>query len=611
MRYDDFTLQVDTSSADELRVRVLRSPAGEGSSEQPLPDDLASLQRVLSAGGETQRGSRALRPAEDESIERLSPRATGGRLFEHLMFGRVKTLFDQSLGSSFGAEDRGLRIKLKMDPRDPCIEQLTALPWELLYRTETEEFLALSRRTPVVRYLDVSRPIRPIPYPETLRVLVAMASPHDQSPLNLKLEKEKLEEATAGQARLELSFVENAAASAVRERLVAERSHVLHFMGHGDFDRENREGLLFFEREDGGSDPLSGQALATSLKDLPDLGLVFLNACNTARSTHAGAASPFAGVASALVFGGLPAVLAMQFPITDRAAIRFSQAFYRHLAAGDSMDIALTEGRHAVHVANAKSLEWAIPVLFVRVPDGMIFGARNSEPAAPPVTVPTLLQQQETEPARSKSRVAVAVGSVALVGLGVWAGSRVLSPTEPDSRPKADEIRPNPPDPGPVDSGRKPQVPPPDPVKQRKAKAEPSKELDPATSQAVTTTVPTTVAEEPTTNDPSDLACEWASLTRREPSGLKAEVSCRNLATKKVVISLQANLSDENSSAYSVIGSSLKSKGASFLLEIPPGGEANFSLNFPAPKLGGSQFSLELLPTFGGTIELANPSIGI
>lgn len=382
MRYDDFTLQVDRTSTADLRVRVLSSPAGEGSSEHPLPDDLISLESLLSARVETHRGPRGMVPPTEEGVEGPSPRKVGARLFEHLMHGRVRTLFDQSLGGSFGAEDRGLRIKLKMDPGDRRIEHLTALPWELLYRAETEDYLALSRRTPIVRYLDVPRPNRPIPLPETLRVLVAMASPNDQESLKLKDEKDRLERAIAGQRGIKLSLVEHATAERVRERLVAERSHVLHFMGHGDFDAERREGLLFFEREDGSSDPLSGRALATSLKDLPDLGLVFLNACNTARSSVPGGGSPFSGVASALVLGGMPAVLAMQFPITDRAAIRFSQAFYRHLASGEPLDIALTEGRHAIHVDNAKSLEWAIPVLFVRVPDGMVF-AGKAQPGRP------------------------------------------------------------------------------------------------------------------------------------------------------------------------------------------------------------------------------------
>jgi len=48
--------------------------------------------------------------------------------------------------------------------------------------------------------------------------------------------------------------------------------------------------------------------------------LVVLNACESATS---GAADMFAGTAATLVRGGSPAVAAMQFEISDRAAIAF------------------------------------------------------------------------------------------------------------------------------------------------------------------------------------------------------------------------------------------------------------------------------------------------
>jgi hypothetical protein len=63
----------------------------------------------------------------------------------------------------------------------------------------------------------------------------------------------------------------------------------------------------------------------------------------------------------------------MQRPIGDTAAIAFSDAFYRRLAAGDSVDEALVEGRQAIHSEVPNSIEWATPALFVRVPDGTVF----------------------------------------------------------------------------------------------------------------------------------------------------------------------------------------------------------------------------------------------
>ena len=75
---------------------------------------------------------------------------------------------------------------------------------------------------------------------------------------------------------------------------------------------------------------------------------------------------PFSGVATALVRAGVPAVLAMQFPISDQAAIAFSREFYRRLASGDALETAVTEGRLLISRRDPESLEWATPVLYLR-----------------------------------------------------------------------------------------------------------------------------------------------------------------------------------------------------------------------------------------------------
>ena len=80
----------------------------------------------------------------------------------------------------------------------------------------------------------------------------------------------------------------------------------------------------------------------------------------------------FAGVAAALVEGGLPAVIAMQLPITDRAALSFSGALYRGLSQGWSVDSAVALGRTVLRF-ELDSPEWITPVLFMRVSDGRLF----------------------------------------------------------------------------------------------------------------------------------------------------------------------------------------------------------------------------------------------
>jgi hypothetical protein len=97
--------------------------------------------------------------------------------------------------------------------------------------------------------------------------------------------------------------------------------------------------------------------------------LAVLNACEGARS---GRTDPFAGTAQSLVQQGIPAVLAMQFEITDEAAIVFSQVLYEAVSDGYPLDAATAEARKAVH-AGPNPVEWATPVLYLRTPDGRIF----------------------------------------------------------------------------------------------------------------------------------------------------------------------------------------------------------------------------------------------
>ncbi|MGH9891305.1 MAG: CHAT domain-containing protein, partial [bacterium] len=126
----------------------------------------------------------------------------------------------------------------------------------------------------------------------------------------------------------------------------------------------------------GRSRPVSGQDLGTLLHDHRSLRLVVLNSCEGARTSPT---DPFAGAAQSLVQQGIPAVIAMQFEITDEAAMTLSHEFYAALADGYPVDTALGEARKAIF-ASGNEVEWATPVLYMRSPTGRIF--RMSRPQA-------------------------------------------------------------------------------------------------------------------------------------------------------------------------------------------------------------------------------------
>lgn len=378
MEYQDFVVSIERDGPGMWRKRVIESPAGQANEPFVPPFPPEELARVLDCLGREVRGVvRDLRP-KDRQPGDTSPIEVGMALYRSLFSARVGALYDESRGRVEGA-DRGLRVKLRFDPGTPGLAWVPNLPWELLCRPATEEFLGSDLRSPVVRYLEVPRPATPPAFEAPVRVLVALSNPKGSAPLNLEKEKAGLENALgAHPGEIEPVFLEKATLDGLRKALRTRPFHAFHFMGHGAWDERTGEGSLLFETASGNQDVVGGSLLADVLKSTGMPMLAVLNACETARVAGFEGASPFGGVASALVRKGMPAVVAMQFPITDDAAIVFAEAFYNRIVAGDPVDTAVGEGRVAIRTNLRGSMEWATPVLFMRTPDGCIFESRSA-----------------------------------------------------------------------------------------------------------------------------------------------------------------------------------------------------------------------------------------
>ena len=104
------------------------------------------------------------------------------------------------------------------------------------------------------------------------------------------------------------------------------------------------------------------------------LRLVVLNAFEGARG---GQEDILSSTAAILVQSEVPAVLAMQYDITDSVAVAFARNFYEAIADGLPVDTAVTDARNAVSLANEQSLEWGTPVLYLRAQDGRIFALQS------------------------------------------------------------------------------------------------------------------------------------------------------------------------------------------------------------------------------------------
>lgn len=360
------------------RARVISSPVGEAAVDFDLPFGREEMTRFSWRGGFHPRNLLLLKApgGSTQSQDTRAPSSLeelGARLFDALFGGEVGQLFYRSLDA--GERDQcNLRIQLQMDDAPDVAE----LPWEYLYSRQLDRFLVLSTRTPLVRYLGLAQPQALLAAPLPLRLLVIVAGPSDLPPLAVEAEWQRLQQALAPLTQtgvLLIQRLEKATLAALRQNLRTGAVNLLHFIGHGDFGAPTQAnstaaamGRLFFEDENGQHQAVTAAELATLLHDHDPLRLVYLNACQGAA---AGAQNIFAGVAQKLVQQGIPAVLAMQFAISDRAAIALAHEFYQALTAGLPVESALSEARKAIY-SEGEPYEWATPVLFSRSPDGLL-----------------------------------------------------------------------------------------------------------------------------------------------------------------------------------------------------------------------------------------------
>jgi len=293
----------------------------------------------------------------------------GQGLFNTIFQGEVLGLLRRSIDEA-NRQELNLRISLRLGD----LPGLSELPWEYLYDPTTSAFLSLRDETPLLRYIEVPVPSRPLAVTLPMRILVFISSPQDYPSLEVEVEWSNLQRALAGlqtQGLVAVERVDQATLDELQQQLNRAEYHVFHFIGHGGFDEETREGVLVFEDEANNGRLVSAQLLTTMLgTERHTLVLAVLNACEGARVEQG---NPFGGVAQSLVRMGIPAVLANQAPITDQAAAILARTFYQSLAQGLPVDTALVEARKSIYTGGFK-IEWGIPALFLRsASDGRIF----------------------------------------------------------------------------------------------------------------------------------------------------------------------------------------------------------------------------------------------
>ncbi len=364
--YSPFRLRIERGPSRRTYRVEASGPGGEEEGQFKVPFTDTELENFILKVGRTRRGVRRI-----ESPEMQLAKTFGGQLFGAVMDGPVRDLYRATFAQARAAGE-GLRVTLSLTD----VPELGAIPWEYLY--DAPDFLSISTWTPVVRYLDLPRPRRPLDVQLPLRILGIVSAPDDQQPLDTEVERTKLEAALqplVEAGAVSIDWLEAANLLALARAVRSDSYHIIHYIGHGGFDDASGEGALLFEDEAARGRPVSGDQLATILGGKVMLRLVVLNSCEGARTS---VTDPFSGVAASLVQREIPAVIGMQFEITDRAAILFAAEFYSMLAEGRPVDAAVTEARLSIF-ADHNDVEWATPVLFMRVADGRLFDIADAK----------------------------------------------------------------------------------------------------------------------------------------------------------------------------------------------------------------------------------------
>ncbi len=302
-------------------------------------------------------------------------RELGEWLFACLFPGETRRLYDQMSNTRDGR-----RLDILLTSMIPWIADL---PWEFAFDPVRGTFLA-TEDINFVRNVVTAVPAEEIvEHPAALRILVVAAQPVGWGPISLA---EEIELVSRGfrpleeQGLVEFEVLCRITPTELHQtlhlsQLRGRRFDVLHFIGHGEFDKQRKTGCLIFEDGRGASARVDTDSLR-QIACRRGIRILFLNACET------GTGEPVdfnnRGVAQGLVAGGVPVVVGNQYKVLDRSATVFAQHFYWALAQGASVGDAAREARVAVSYSiSGEMIDWAVPVVFAQNPRESICQPRS------------------------------------------------------------------------------------------------------------------------------------------------------------------------------------------------------------------------------------------
>jgi hypothetical protein len=291
----------------------------------------------------------------------------GSRLFDCVFQPEIYELYKDALEEAL-VKGNQLYIKL-------CVEapELSYVPWEAMFDKRRLFHLCCYQPTPFARVASMRELDLHIYEEPPLRVLCMVSAPKDfiGTPYELRTDAEQaaLDLALAPltkDGQVKLCPTASGTFRELKTRIVrgdqGKRWDVFLYIGHG------LEGSVVFEEDGGSGFELIPADVLRGLLEAPNgPKLVILNSCK-------GASKPedrLASTAETLVKGGgIAAVVAMQFDVSDLMATKFSPSFFYNLMLGVPIQRAMTLTRLDLQAEGFS--EWITPVLYMQNKNGLV-----------------------------------------------------------------------------------------------------------------------------------------------------------------------------------------------------------------------------------------------
>lgn len=312
------------------------------------------------------------------TCEREDLRALGQHLYRILFNGAQKLNSAKTVADAFEQtyeqfqaglvkrNDHDSRMRLTL-VFETVVDDLAAYPWEFLFVSTSDKdgFFLTGEKRELILTRAVSRSLVSSFAPEhkAINILIAVSKPRELQEVDDTVETEidrleaEINRRDGASKRIIVKRLVNPTHKQLRDEVIDFKPHIVHLIGHGrpgslalfkTKDDLTLERALVQEQRKAVIEEaawVDGNSVRAIFNTNPPR-IVFLHACNSADSRDSLAS--FKSLAHQVLGAGVPAVVAMQYEISNDDATQFATTFYQQLGEGMAIDEAVTSGRTAL-----------------------------------------------------------------------------------------------------------------------------------------------------------------------------------------------------------------------------------------------------------------------